>query len=488
MNNTEASSSELAVRDMDVDNENSEQLIRRQGKVVDNVTNPTDSRSENEIRNPSQIAIDFTNRYKPTDKGPFYVFVEHKDKSLGKLFPMRVGYYLRLHGEYKKSIEDIKVVRKNRVKVVLNNFNSANNMINNYLLTKNGLLAYIPKFYTQKKGLLRMVDTFFSDEYLLNYIESDRNVLEIKRLERRIVDEQGREKMVKRQMVVVSFEGNELPAAVRINGVHFPVDPYIFPVVQCKKCLRYGHITKLCKNNDSLCKICSKSHDEGACENQAWCIYCNTADHPSISNKCPVFLKQKRIKERMAKQNLSFKEAQAIEESPSYANVFTNNRFDILNNLENFPSLNQPSTSQQTFVTKPRYNSFAATVKASQNSNNNFPKKRKAAKEPIRPSSAEGEAAPLAIPNPYAVEFRQYKQNLRERLITFFEDFITRIQGDNDNLFTYNIRDSLNSIIMDSDDSTHLDKAQQHPRVSLKGGNIDNESEILASSIQNVGS
>lgn len=445
MNNEQAGSVEPATKKMDVDNETGDNVngqVHGQGGSTGNV-------DKQNIPSGDKGEIDFNNIYKSTDKGPFYVFVEHKDKSVGRLFPIRVGYYLRLNNDYRKTILDIKTVGRNRVKVIVDNYKSANELINNDLLTKNNLIAYVPKFFTQKRGVIRMVDTFFSDEYLLNNIEADRKVVEVKRIVKKIIDEDGVEKVVKRQVIIASFLGNEIPTCIRINGVNFPVEPYIQPVIQCHKCLRYGHISKLCKNTDFNCKKCSSVHKQGECDEQVRCLYCKTTDHPSISRQCPIYLKQKRIKERMAKQNLSFKEAEGIENNPSYSKVITNNRFQILNTIENFPPLASPSTSNQVSFFKPRTGSQTKPSLGT-GQERKFIKKRKAAGPPTPSSPLTTTPQPLAIPNPYASDFREYKEKLVERLLVFFNELVSRIQGDN-NLFTFNIKDSLNALLTEVD-------------------------------------
>lgn len=480
MNQPEAGSQEPADKNMEVDKDDNQPLINLHTEGASGVDNNTGS-SQDKIVNTNvphykQNEIDFSNKYKITDNGPYYVFVEHRDKNLGRLYPMRVGYYLRLSNEYKKSIIDIKIMGRNRVKVILDNFRAANEMINNDLLTKNGLLAYVPKFYTQKKGLVRMVDTFFSDDYLLRNIECNRKVLEVKRLERKVVDEEGKEKLVKRQMVVISFQGNELPQCIRINGVNFHVEPYIHPVVQCHKCLRYGHISKLCKNDDSCCKKCSRVHNDGDCDGVTRCLYCKTdGNHSTMSKQCPIYLKQRRIKELMAKQNLSFKEAEAIENNPSYSKVVTNNRFQILDNSNNFPALPTPSSSLSVPLTTTRPRSDRSSNFRSASTDASRRKKRKAARSPIPGSPSKNSSTQVVIPNPFAQEFRDYKQKLADRLLHFFEDLMARCQGDN-SLYTFNIKDSLNTLLAEVDN-----RSGDNNSFAGQSSSEDSDSEINSS-------
>lgn len=48
---------------------------------------------------------------------------------------------------------------------------------------------------------------------------------------------------------VVTFEGNSLPKELILFNTRSPVAMYIQPVIQCMKCLRYGHVKALCRGN-----------------------------------------------------------------------------------------------------------------------------------------------------------------------------------------------------------------------------------------------
>lgn len=409
------------------------------------------SNNSNSI-SPVRQDVDLNNCYNILDKGPFCVFVEHKDKNIGRLFPLRVGYYLQLTNSFKDSVIDITSVGRNRVKVILKTYKAANNMVGSDILAKQGLIAYIPKYFTQKKGVVKMVDTFFSEDYLLKNIESERKVVEVKRMLRKGVDESGNEKLVPRQIIVVSFQGNSIPQNVRINSVNFQVEPYIHPVIQCKRCLHYGHATSLCRNAESHCKKCGRKHREDECDGDPSCIFCGTRDHPSISRKCPVYIRQRRIKEIMAIQNVSFKEAESLEKNPTYAKVICNNRYNLLSDVNNFPPLpvTNTQTTQQSFVAKPRPPRPSLGPKITQRSQENFRKKRKAAKSPTPDDMPAPTEPPLVIPNPHAQDFRDYKQTMLEKVSTFVEDLIERLCQSNNILFTYNVRENLSQLLADS--------------------------------------
>lgn len=337
----------------------------------------------------SQPVYDFNNKYQNSDKGPYFVYLEHVDKNLGRLFPIKVGYFLKESLEFKNDIVYIKFIGIKRVRVEFKSYHIANSLVNHNLIKSNSLIAFLPKFFTQTKGVIRMVDTFFSEFFLKTEIESDRPVVEVKRMKRWVIDPVSKQvSYVDRQMIIVTFLGNKIPDTVKMYLVRFNVESYVHPVVQCFKCLRYGHTHTQCKSK-KRCQTCANQHEEDEenkkCELEKYCIYCNTSDHSSIPRNCPDYIKQYNIKKTMAYQNTTFKEAQFLIENPTYAKISTNNRFDILKNDENFPEL--PSTGLNNFLLrKPKINH------ATDRNNSKLSKKRKCISPPISPTCNTSES------------------------------------------------------------------------------------------------
>lgn len=410
--------------------------------LTDNLADNTE-KSKSENLNNTRNEIDFSNKYRNHDQGPFYVYVEHQDKNIGRLFPIRVGHYLYINETYKKAIVDIKTVGKNRVKVVLNSRKAANDLVNHDLLTKNNLVAYIPRYYTERKGVVKMVDTFFDEDYLLQAIESDREVTSVKRLYRRTFDEKGEAKYVPRQMITVNFLGTTLPNEIKINGVVFQVESYRYPVVMCNLCLRYGHVKSQCRSTKVRCRQCGKfDHESSECESEShFCVYCKTEDHATTSRQCPFFEKQKRIKQLMAERNLSFREAESLEKNPSYAKIVTNNRFNLLQNLDNYPELPSPSTSavtykerlpirQQSFSQPPRRPVSRPNIDYTNSQPIGNTLKRKASTSPPKTSSKRAlfpkQRPQPIIPNPYRADFNDFRERLAKQVTDFVSKLISR--------------------------------------------------------------
>uniref|UniRef100_A0A6P7GPJ9 Uncharacterized protein LOC114344900 n=1 Tax=Diabrotica virgifera virgifera TaxID=50390 RepID=A0A6P7GPJ9_DIAVI len=165
--------------------------------------------------------------------------------------------------------------------------------------------------------------------------------------------------------MIVTFEGNILPSYISINSVFFPVETYIGKVTQCYNCLRFGHISKQCRSPQAHCIKCGKikNEDHTCQDNDVQCIHCDSKDHVSISKKCPKYEHQKKIKNVMIEQKISFIEAKNYCES-SFSGLLIQNRYSTLDNIEDsFPPL--PTSSKKS--------SPSTTTHKNQNISNNTP-------------------------------------------------------------------------------------------------------------------
>ncbi|CAG9834547.1 unnamed protein product [Diabrotica balteata] len=158
------------------------------------------------------------------------------------------------------------------------------------------------------------------------------------------------------------------------------VDPYIHPVVQCYICLRYSHLSKQCKSKESRCKkFTDTTHTVETCNENNHYIYCKTNDHTSLSRKCPIYEKQKKIKAIMASENITFREAEQLHNNSSYEKIITYIRFSILNNIINFNS--SPTSSNNV----PNFTINKLVRKTNHTTTTN---KRKATSPPILPHTS----------------------------------------------------------------------------------------------------
>lgn len=292
--------------------------------------------------------INTDKRYTARDTGPYHIYVEHTDLNIGSLHPMKVGRILDgISAELQADINEVKTVGRNRIKIDIKSGAKANLLVGDEIFKNNKLIAYIPQHLTEKKAIIRNVDTALSEEYILGQIISNVPVIEVKRLTRVATDREtgkiimgndGKAKRVPRQMVLITFQGLTLPEFIFINRVRCPVEKYIPPVVQCFNCFLYGHTATQCKGK-TKCRRCGKPH-VGDCTEITTCVHCHSTDHSSISKKCPVYEKQRKIKVAMSDYNISFKEAEKCVSFPSFATITKKNPYLVLNNIPSeFPSL-----------------------------------------------------------------------------------------------------------------------------------------------------
>ena len=78
---------------------------------------------------------------------------------------------------------------------------------------------------------------------------------------------------------------------ISVNNLFLPAEEYKshkFPI-RCKKCLKFGHIEKIC-NSKLTCSKCSLEHNSTSCTELNYkCINCNQ-NHSSTSRNCPIFI------------------------------------------------------------------------------------------------------------------------------------------------------------------------------------------------------
>lgn len=402
--------------------------------------------------------INLDRRYTTRDIGPFYVFIEHKELNTGKLHPMKVG---RLLNNLPKNIQDeiieVTTVGRNRVKISVKSGEIANLLVSHDVFTREHMFAYIPQHLTEKKAIIRGVDTAITEQDLRLSIRSVIPVLDVKRLTRVATDRDsgkvimgadGKAKRVPRQMVLVTFQGLTLPEYVYIDRVRCEVERYVPPVIQCFRCFRYGHTKDQCRGS-KLCKKCGQGHDEDVCQEiSEYCIYCQNTDHSSTSKRCPQHEKQKKIKVTMADYNLTFKEAEKVVNFPSFSNAVRKNRFSVLQNLDSdFPSLpSQRSTRPNTrpYLSQPR--------SAPSNSPTAPPQKRRKPTTPeaIPPLTAPSNfrfCGPPIKNNPFTGCRTDLTAKLTNSLVTFIDKLVTDVSEKREQVAKQSIESQISQIV-----------------------------------------
>ncbi|KAI5720449.1 hypothetical protein M8J77_006751 [Diaphorina citri] len=240
------------------------------------------------------------------------------------------------------NVTEIRRLHRGKLLVVCSSAKTANEIVSDPEI-RSLYNPFIPFAYVRRTAVLRDIDDDFDDATLLENIDARQyRILSVQRLNRRVVNE-GEVTFVKTRSVKVTFEGQEMPAYVRLFYCRIECVPFTQRVVQCFNCARFGHTSKFCKNNP-LCKICFQpmvDNDHQCVAAQVTCINCK-GGHKPLEPCCPELNRQKKIKELQSTRNLDFHEAAqfvpSVRSSP-YA-VKTQNSFAALElRNEDFPSL-----------------------------------------------------------------------------------------------------------------------------------------------------
>lgn len=230
-------------------------------------------------------------------------------------------------------------------------------------------------------GLIKDIDMELSEEELKDNIQSSVEIVSVKRLNRR-----GGDNWVPSESIRIGFVGPNLPSFIYLCDLRIKVENYIFPVTQCANCWRFGHVKKMCPSNKSICPKCSGLHEN--CEASTYkCVNCG-GKHMALARVCPVFVREKQMRELMSKHNVTYKKAMSLyippltksnkqpTSTPIPQSIPTSNQFEILNaspsDLHSQPepvlSLAQPSSSH-TYAEVTMRKPAAAASKSHQNNN-----------------------------------------------------------------------------------------------------------------------
>lgn len=245
-----------------------------------------------------------------------------------------------------KNAFDLKTIGKNKFSVCFSDGTSANKFADAFNKNLSQAfpgeiwIAFVPNFKVIRQYIIRGVDDDDSPEELLANIRPPpdwemtwSHPFEITRPKRSIrtrnKDDTFTTKFIDTDSYVLRFRSTLALPSIIYMGKRFALIPYVQKVIRCRKCQRYGHLTKICRTPDSkaMCSRCGEltsTHKDGKCQvDSPSCINCKRnnledTEHEASANICPVFLKHRHIKKTMAYYNISHAEAEAlIDENPS---------------------------------------------------------------------------------------------------------------------------------------------------------------------------
>ncbi|XP_063627646.1 uncharacterized protein LOC134806013 [Cydia splendana] len=222
---------------------------------------------------------------------------------------------------YNKGVKQLLRINKYKIGVIFERPGQANAALaNKNFLEQYKFIASIPAAASEVTGVILHVPTNLSNAQIYSAISSSKNIVCVRRFMRK-VNNDGRITEEPTKTVSITFSCPVLPDSVDLNSWRFELRPYIPPVKQCLRCLRYGHIAKFCKN-ELRCSICQDNHKFTECQidpKSAKCVHCS-GNHISISTTCPV--KQQKINEN---------KIEVEKKTQKFTDLFNSTKFPKLN-------------------------------------------------------------------------------------------------------------------------------------------------------------
>ena len=234
-----------------------------------------------------------------------------------------------LKAENIQNVVRVKYLNSYKVLIYLEKEESANELLNSRYFNDNGYKLYKTMETNHTYGVIKDIDLDLTDEEILESLYCSIKIMGIKRLMRR---NNFNGKWESSEAMRICFEGTSLPSQIKIFDTTVRVSPFIFPVTQCSRCWRFGHTAKICPSNKIICPKCGNNHQN--CEISSFiCNNCG-GNHMAMAKSCPVYVKEKRIRELMAEFNCTYKKALTIyvPPSPPTMPMITEKSFPLINN------------------------------------------------------------------------------------------------------------------------------------------------------------
>lgn len=168
--------------------------------------------------------------------------------------------------------------------------------------------AYIPQGADVTAGVISDVDLELQDDVLKSMIVCTPpcKIISARRL--------GSSKCVK-----ILFDCAKLPSHIKAGLVRYPVRPFVPRPLQCRKCLKLGHVQGFC-TSAVVCARCGQNHDVNSCDSPtSRCPNC-TGEHLATDKECPTLKKKLNVLKEKAKKKASGKHPSSRSARPAATN------------------------------------------------------------------------------------------------------------------------------------------------------------------------
>lgn len=234
-------------------------------------------------------------KYKPSDIGPFIVFIQKTNINV-----INVGKMLRKLNIM--DIIDIDKVNNIRVRVVTRDYKTANKIMENPTINMlNQYKTFIPNMFVQSVFVVHEVPVEITIQEIEEELIASAPIMKIERMKRWNQEKSEPQDCDK---IKVTIRTTTLPKKITMYGANMRFDYFVPSPIICRKCLRYGHVAAVCKGKPT-CHNCAEVHELiGPCENKTQCKYCKE-EHKTMDPRCKEKSKQRNIKKNNGSEKIT---------------------------------------------------------------------------------------------------------------------------------------------------------------------------------------
>lgn len=241
-----------------------------------------------------------------------------------EILPKQMALAKLLRAEKLEKILRIKYKNPYKVIIQFENTYQAEKLLNNPKFRELGYRCQKTLEPNLSYGVIKGVDLEMEEKEISDVFESNYKIISVNRLKR--LNEEG--KWIDSEAVRICFSNPTLPPYIWVYGCRFKVERYVFPVTQCSGCWKFGHSVKFCPTNRKICPKCGNNHEN--CElRDIKCLNCKGA-HIVLDRSCPMFLKEKTIRNIMSQESITYRKALEIyhNERKTNSEILTVNNDD----------------------------------------------------------------------------------------------------------------------------------------------------------------
>lgn len=263
----------------------------------DGFTTVLSRRAKRKARNATSGHSSSTIRYSTNCESPTVILVPVvQTDSLSSISRLKLSNVLQTIAP--DEIKEVRVnTKKNLIAIDVVNACALDKLLLVTEICSISVRAYVPGGRNTIAGVIQDVDAEITEQDFAALISTTAPIVQFRRF--------GVSSSVK-----IVFRSDSLPASVKVGLVRHPVRPYVPRPLQCRKCMRLGHVIGSCPYSPR-CNRCGSDHASDICEVEALkCANC-LGSHQGNSKECPLLQKEAKVCQRMARDNSSHREAVA---------------------------------------------------------------------------------------------------------------------------------------------------------------------------------